>query len=425
MSAKWFSRLFGLWAKVKIWGWAGIASFFRREINVLLYGHKLRKLHAKSRTAVPERGITVIGELTEFYGLSKTLRDLIVQLKAANIPVQTFDTTWKPRIPSGDIAGLLTPEVDFDLHRYSHIIMMFRSPLPKDLAIGHTVGRIVFHEGDHGIHSTTPFLRESGDDIIAMSDFNYEYFKRAFPNQGVWKISYPFRFRELTAMPRGEVRRKYGIGENDFVVFFNFDFGSYYRKNIPGALMAFATAFKGDRTARLVFKTKGAKENKRQAADMMSKAAEVGISEQFIHIPQFLPKADIDGLAGACDVYLSLHKAEGFGLGIAEAMSQGKPVVVTGWSGNLEFCHKDTAWLVPYKKVSIQPHEYPVSMKEWAEADVEAAAAALREIRKDPESAAARASRGAVFMKEHFSLANFKCSVDSFLDGQMEQGDDE
>ena len=59
-----------------------------------------------------------------------------------------------------------------------------------------------------------------------------------------------------------------------------------------------------------------------------------------------------------------------------------------------------------------------VATNEWAEADVEAAAAALREIRNDPESAAARASRGAVFMREHFSLANFKCNVDSFLNGR-------
>ena len=416
MKVNCFSKFVNLCSKVRIWGLAGIVSFLRREVNARLRSREFRKLHVMSKVVVPERGITVIGELTEFYGLSKTLRDLIVLLKASNIPVQTFDTSWKPRIPSGDIAGLLTPKEDFDLHRYSHIIMMFRSPLPKDLAEGHTVGRIVFHEGDHGIHSTTPILLESGDDIIAMNDFNYEYFKRAFPKQRVWKITYPFRFRETTAMPREEVRRKFGINEDDFVVFFNFDFGSYYRKNIPGALKAFATAFKGDKTARLVFKTKGAKENKRKVVDMMSTAAKLGITDQFIHIPQFLPKADIDGLAGACDVYLSLHKAEGFGLGIAEAMSQGKPVVVTGWSGNLEFCHQDTAWLVPYKMVPILPHEYPVSMKEWAEADVESAAAALREIRQNPASAALRAEKGAKFMKEHFSLENFKKSVNAFLD---------
>ncbi len=292
---------------------------------------------------------------------------------------------------------------------------MYRSPLTREMTKGHTVARIVFHEGEHGIHTTTPFLRESGDDIIAMSDFNYEYFVKAFSGQNVWKITYPFRFKLEIATPRDDLRAKYGIGKGDFVVFFNFDFGSYYRKNIPAALTAFALAFKGDASAKLVFKTKGAEKNKRQVSEMMAKVDELGIGSQFVHISEFLSCADLDGLTGASDVYLSLHKAEGFGLGMAEAMSQGKPVVATNWSANTEFCKPDTAWCIPYKMVPILPHEYPVSMKEWAEADVDAAAAALREIRAYPESASKRAASGAEFMKEHFSLENFKKSVNLFL----------
>ena len=123
-------------------------------------------------------------------------------------------------------------------------------------------------------------------------------------------------------------------------------------------------------------------------------------------------------MTAACDVYLSLHRAEGFGLGMAEAMSQGKPVVATNWSANTEFCRPDTAWCIPYRIVPVLPHEYMVATKEWAEADVEAAAVALQEIRCDPEASALSAERGARFMKAHFSLENFKNSVDSFLDGR-------
>lgn len=413
-----FRKMLDLVAKVRIWGVAGILSFFRREINARILGRKLWRLHVATRGIAPQRGITVIGDLTEFPGLSKTLRDLVWSLKDAGIPVQTFDTTWKSCIPDADKAGLLTPEAEFNLHRYSHILMMYRSPLTRAMAEGHTVGRIVFHDSAHGIHSTTPFLRESGDDIIAMSDFNYEYFKCAFPDQHVWKLTYPFRFRERNATPRDEVRRKCGIGPGDFVVFFNFDFGSYYRKNIPAALTAFALAFKGDPAAKLLFKTKGARANRRQSAEMMAKVHELGIAPQFIHIADFWPKADIDGLTGACDAYLSLHKCEGFGQGIAEAMAQGLPVVVTGWSGNLEFCHDDTAWLVPYRMVPILPHEYPVSMKEWAEADPHAAAEMLREIRTNQKEAQERAERGRAFMAEHFSTAAFRADVEAFLDGR-------
>ena len=411
-------NLITLAAKVRIWGLPGVIGFFKRELNVRIHGRRLLKLHRESKTAVPLRGITIVGDLTDRPGLSKTLRDFVWCLKDVGIPVQTYDTTWKPRIPAVDMAGLITPPEEFDLHRYTHLVVMYRSPLTRQMTNGHVVGRIVFHEGAHGIHSTTPFLRESGDDIIAMSDFNYDYFTKAFSGQNVWKITYPFRFKLEKATPRDELRAKYGIGTNDFVVFFNFDFGSYYRKNIPAALTAFALAFKGDANAKLVFKTKGAEKNKRQVAEMTAKVDELGISSQFVHISEFLSCADLDGLTGASDVYLSLHKAEGFGLGMAEAMSQGKPVVATDWSANTEFCKPDTAWCIPCKMVPILPHEYPVSMKEWAEADVEVAAAALKEIRANPEAAAERAARGAEFMKEHFSLENFKKSVETLLDGE-------
>ena len=213
------------------------------------------------------------------------------------------------------------------------------------------------------------------------------------------------------------MRIKYGMGVDDFVVFFNFDFGSYYRKNILAALKAFATAFRGDEKAKLLFKTKGAAGNKRQVADMERLVTELGIDRQFIHIPQYLPRADVDGLTEACDVFLSLHKAEGFGMGMAEAMSQGKPVVATNWSANTEFCREDTAWCIPYHMVPVLPHEYMVSTKEWADADAEAAAAALREIRGNPGLVAERTAKGKQFMEEHFSISNFKKSVDAFLAG--------
>ena len=412
-----FGKMRELCEKVRVWGLPGVLSYFRREVNARILRRRLRRLCAASPQKAPQRGITVIGDLTEFPGLSKTLRDFVWSLKDAGIPVQTFDTTWRPRISEADKAGLLTPLAEFDLHRYSHIVEMYRSPLSKEMARGHTVAKIVFHDSAHGIHSTAPFLKASGDDIIAMSDFNYEYFKRAFPGQNVWKVVYPFRFRERDAAPRAAVRRKFGIGDGDFAVFFNFDFGSYYRKNIPAAIKAFALAFGGEPTAKLVFKTKGAEENRRQAAEMLAIVGRLGIAGNLIHFPDLLPKAEVDGLTGACDVYLSLHKSEGFGLGMAEAMAQGVPVVATGWSANLEFCRPDTAWLVPFKMVPILPHEYPVAMREWAEADPVAASEALREIRANPAAAQARAAVGKAFMAEHFSVANFKRDVDRMLDG--------
>ena len=408
----------GIIDKIRVWGFTGILNFFKSKYGNAVQQRRLAALVRRSRVKEPERGITVIGEMTGRVSLSKVLRDFILNLKAAGIPCQAYDTLLKPQIPPADIEGIVTPLEEFDIGRYSHIVMMYRSPLDESLVPNLSCARIAFHESEHGIHETAPYLRESGDAIIAMSDFNFNYYKRVFPNQSVHKIIYPFRFKRKDATPRNEMRAKYGMGVDDFVVFFNFDFGSYYRKNISAALKAFALAFRGDESAKLLFKTKGATANKRQVADMERLVTELGIDRQFIHIPQYLPRADVDGLTEACDVFLSLHKAEGFGMGMAEAMSQGKPVVATNWSANTEFCREDTAWCIPYHMVPILSHEYMVSMKEWAEADAEAAAAALREIRSNPELVAERTAKGKQFMQEHFSIANFKKSVEAFLDGR-------
>ena len=405
--------------KIRVWGVAGILNFIKAKYGNAVQRRRLVALVRRSRANEPERGITVIGELTGRVSLSKALRDFVLNMKDAGIPCQAYDTLLKPQIPPADVKGVVTPLEEFDIMRYSHVIMMYRSPLDEKLVPNLSFARIAFHESEHGIHETAPYLRESGDAIVAMSDFNYNYYKRAFPDQPVYKIVFPFRFKRKDATPRNEMRVKYGMGVDDFVVFFNFDFGSYYRKNISAALKAFALAFKGDETAKLLFKTKGASANKRQVAEMERLVAELGIERQFIHIPQYLPRADVDGLTEACDVFLSLHKAEGFGMGMAEAMSQGKPVVATNWSANTEFCREDTAWCIPYHMVSVLSHEYMVSTKEWAEADVEAAAAALREIRNNPELVAERTAKGKLFMEEHFSISNFKKSVDALLDGKL------
>ena len=404
-------------SKIKVWGIAGIVNFFHRKYQDLIQRRRIVRCVQMSAAAEPQRGITVIGELTAQASLSKAMRDFILNLRDAGIPCQTYDTCLKPKIPPQDVARIVTPVSDFDIGKYSHIVVMYRSPLPDGLLPKCKRTRIAFYDGEYGIHAMLPYLRESGEGIVAMSDFNFEYFKRAFPSQPVFKIVYPFRFKLREATPRAELRAKYGMAKDDFVVFFNFDFGSYYRKNIPAALRAFAKAFGGDETAKLLFKTKGAKANRKQVNEMMHIVEELGISRQFIHISQYLPRADIDGLTSVCDVYLSLHKSEGFGIGMAEAMSQGKPVVATNWSANTEFCRPDTAWCVPYRMVPILPHEYPVEVKEWAEANVEAAAMDLREIRANPKLAAERAANGKAFMEQHFAVARFRADVELFLGG--------
>ena len=100
------------------------------------------------------------------------------------------------------------------------------------------------------------------------------------------------------------------------------------------------------------------------------------------------------GLMAAADIVLSLHRSEGFGLVPAQAMALGKPVVATGWSGNLEFMTKDNSALVYYSLVPVRDPEgaFDAAGQKWADADVDHAAAWLRRLADDADL---RASMGA------------------------------
>ena len=404
-----------IFAKLRVWGAAGIRDYASKKIAWWRMARRLRAISGKDRNDVPARGITLIGDFKQGGSNSKTNRDFAHALKDAGIPFQTFSIDRGSSVPESDFADILTPRSEFRLHRYTHVIEMFRSPLPRELVRDRA--RIAFWEGQHGILDVWPFL--AGDDpVIGMSDFNVEYFKREF-KAPVYKILYPLRKIDVAMPSRDEIRGRLGICKEDFVVLFTFDFGSYKRKNPIAAMRAFAKALSSVPQAKLVFKTMGAKNHRAAVEELERKTASLGIEGQFLLVTEYLSHADLYGLTNACDVYVSLHHGEGFGLGMAEAMLMGKPVIATDWSANTEFCRPGASFPVPYKLVPIKPDEYFTSMREWAEADVDAAADALRRCYDSPALRRDVGEKGRRFVEEHFSIENFKESVDAFLDGKQ------
>jgi glycosyltransferase involved in cell wall biosynthesis len=91
----------------------------------------------------------------------------------------------------------------------------------------------------------------------------------------------------------------------------------------------------------------------------------------------------------SCDCYVSLHRAEGFGLTMAEAMVAGKPVIATGYSGNVDFMNTENSYLVDYEIARVGPdcEIYPPE-GEWAQPSVEHAAELMRHVQEHPAEAA-------------------------------------
>lgn len=183
--------------------------------------------------------------------------------------------------------------------------------------------------------------------------------------------------------PRAMDRRHFGLPLDDFVFLFSYDFNSFpARKNPEAAVAAFRQAFDdGSGGKRLLVKsTNGDRFPERLAALRNAVADDPRIEVR----DGFLSREEMFGLQNSIDCYVSLHRSEGFGLGMAECMYLGKPVIATGYSGNLDFMDGDNSLLVDCKMIPVRDGEYPYWQgQRWADPDVAQAARFMRQVFDD------------------------------------------
>jgi glycosyltransferase involved in cell wall biosynthesis len=200
-----------------------------------------------------------------------------------------------------------------------------------------------------------------------------------------------------------------------FRFLFSFNYASVFeRKNPLGAISAFARAF-APGEASLVIKTAGGELFEREVAALEAAA---GAHPDVVVIDRSLASDEYSALTACADAYVSLHRAEGFGLTIAEAMTLGKPAIATAYSGNLEFMTEENSYLVPYSLVPIPPGTpYPVDAR-WAEPDLDEAAKLLRAVYDDRDEAARRGEEGRRMLAATRSVD----AAASFIAGSLADG---
>jgi glycosyltransferase involved in cell wall biosynthesis len=189
------------------------------------------------------------------------------------------------------------------------------------------------------------------DLIVAYSDFVHLAFERSFPKKPIISTGHP-----VYLPPVSRMKRHFGLPQASTIFIFSFEPRSdIVRKNPFAVIRAFKMAFKSTDSAALVIKINSARRGKLKAHPQIEAIKRMCKGDDRIRIiatPLTYP--DVLSLYRQCDVFVSLHRSEGLGLGPLEAMMLGKPVIATGWSGNLSYMNEHCACLVDYQLIPVK-----------------------------------------------------------------------
>jgi glycosyltransferase involved in cell wall biosynthesis len=225
-------------------------------------------------------------------------------------------------------------------------------------------------------------------EIWTPSQFSAEAIKRLF-DVPVHVVPHPVALVPppiMTAERRAKGREALGLSDTAFVAMQSFSLASSLtRKNAIGAISAFVAAFHDQPDARLVLRHLTS-DRFPDSLQRLREAAQVAGS-QIILRPAGEGLEDLYDLYAACDVYISLHRTEGFGLNLAEVMMAGRALIATKWSGNLDFMNSKCVALVNADLVPLDDPDKVYSQKagRWAEPRMDEAIRWLRTLAQNPD----------------------------------------
>ena len=344
------------------------------------------------------QGVNVVGFFRAEFGQGEAARRVVDAVRKAGLP---FSTITYDRVPHRQEHPF---EVDGEARYPTNILCLNAEHLLQFVQDGGSAvlrrrssAGLWFWEGSRLPRELRPAL-DLVDEIWVASDFVGQALA-AETSKSIVTFPLPVLVPEPPALTRADL----GLPEDAFVFLFVFDFFSTVeRKNPLGLIDAFTRAFPQPGRAVLYLKSINgdrASAELRRVQDAVRGRPDIVLSDGYVEGER------LTALTARCDCYVSLHRSEGFGLTIAEAMAFGKPAIATAYSGNLAFMDAQSSYLVPYTLTALEHSvgPYPVGTV-WAEPDLDAAANLLREVFDDPEGARARGEAGRAAVAERQSV---------------------
>lgn len=342
----------------------------------------------KSRKIVGRNGMNIAGYLQAELGIAEAARSLIYCLKKRKIEyvLNNFSFGTQSRLEDKTLGDVFTESNPF----FCNLININADQLPR------------FHEQKPGAYfkhkynigvwywelEQFPTQWESAFQLIDELWVATDFIQNALsPASTVPIVKIP-----PAIIPPSEIefsRLAIGIPEHAFTFLFFFDFfSSIERKNPFGVIEAFRKAFPSSaEKVNLVLKCSNYDHPSVKAKAKLLNVA-INNDPRIILLPQYFTRMQMWELLAASDVFISLHRSEGLGLGLLEAMSLGKPVIGTAYGGNMDFMTPYNSSLVKYKLVEIPANYGPYQKGNiWAEPDIDTAAKIMRNVYEDQPSA--------------------------------------
>ncbi len=198
-------------------------------------------------------------------------------------------------------------------------------------------------------------------------------------------------------------RQDFSLPQNAFIFLTVLDGNSSLkRKNPLATVRAFLAAFpRRERHVHLVVKAMNVSTSQPEWQSVVEYA---GRDDRITLIVETMTKDKLLGLQSVCDCFISLHRSEGFGRNIAEAMLLGKPVIVSDYSGNTDFCNEQGAFLVCGDEIKINRGEYPFGDGQyWFDPNVLVASERMKECREDHAERCLKAKHGKYLIESKYN----------------------
>lgn len=357
-----------------------------RKVKGRMIAGNFRKLNSEKRQPYQKGaypiGVNLIGSIRAETGLGQSCRLLANVLKHGNYPVAIYNYIQVGNIYQNDRSydGEITNECPYSIN-IIHIN-------PHELGIALMQLERNIWDKRYNIGFWLWELEEFPDEWLSCFEYLDEIWTPSeFISGAIRKktqkpvCTMPYAIEAEADLRYG--RKDFGLPENSFLFLMIYDNNSISeRKNPKGVMAAFRMAFSRQETqVGLVIKV-----NTAEKKELKWLKNQLDGYENIYFITETLEKKKVNSLIACVDVVVSLHRAEGFGLVLAEAMLLGTPTIATNWSSNTEFMDEEIACMVNYSLVEIPEDIGPFRKgQRWAEADLGQAAEFMRKLYIDTE----------------------------------------